>query len=210
VVEEMEEMEEMEEVEEVTVARVCWVLHQGVWLMHLIIIGLVVMGCSKTDYDLKTTEKISWQSELNYVKTVRSVDQLLLRVTCQYIGKKPGNPNSYLSSHNYTVIDTSFYKITFENLSQSDLVIESVRYHMKYGNIRGTSYYGSNAIRRSWGTNIIKSGASITRSNNMVWSSKTSNTLFKVYSLRLKNSKNLQGNQRSNSFKVEVPLRYHR
>jgi len=68
VVEEMEEMEEMEEVEEmeeeVTVARVCRVLHQGVWLMHLIIIGLVVMGCSKTDYDLKTTEKISWQSKL--------------------------------------------------------------------------------------------------------------------------------------------------
>ncbi|MCI5164966.1 MAG: hypothetical protein D3903_02485 [Candidatus Electrothrix sp. GM3_4] len=84
---------------------------------------------------------------------------------------------------------------------------KGVSYRMEKGRLHGKAHYGPDSIRRTWGSNIIPSGALITRRNNMVWSKEPRNTLIKIYTLRVKH---LKSGKRDGIFETQVPLRYIR
>ncbi len=171
------------------------------------IIAVLLTACSESPTALETVERVDRRNESNYEKVISVGNQPLLRIACRYIGKKPGDPSSYSSSHNYAEIDTAFYEVTFKNLTNSELSVDGVSYRMEKGRLHGKSHYGADSIRRAWGSNIIPAGASITRRNNMVWSREPRNTLIKIYTLRVKH---LKSGKRDGIFEAQVPLRYIR
>jgi hypothetical protein len=173
------------------------------------IISLLLMltACRNSPPVLDIVELVDWKNKRNYEKILSGGGQKLLKISCRYIGKKPGDPTGYSSSHNYTEVDTSFYEVIFENLTDSELSIEGVTYRMDRGTLHGSSYYDADSIRRAWGTNIIPAGQSITRRNNMVWAYEPRNALIKVYTLRIRHS---EDGKQDRIFSAQVPLRYFR
>ena len=171
------------------------------------IIAVLLTACGEQPTALEVVEQVDWRNERNYEKVISVGSQTLLRIACQYIGNKPGDPSSYSSSHNYAEIDTAFYEVTFQNLTSSELSINGVSYRMETGRLHGKAHYGADSIRRAWGSNIIPAGASITRRNNMVWSKEPRNTLIKIYTLRVKH---FRSGKQDRIFEAQVPLRYIR
>lgn len=139
----------------------------------------------------------------NFQKVIQVDGKPTLRVTCHYVGKSPGDPDSYKSSHNYRSTDTDFYRLTWENLTDHDMVIERVVYRLEKGEIRGQRFADTASIKRTWGTNRIPAYGKLSRANNMVYSKASSNTFFKTYHFRLLSKE-------EPTFHVEVPLVYDR
>ncbi len=120
----------------------------------------------------------------DYTTIVDCDGQPALKISCQYTGKSPGDPATYQSDHDYRRINTDFYRITMENLTDADIVIERVTYRMQNGPTRGPQSAPSESIQRTWGTNRIPAGSKISRANNFVWSKSRRNTLLKTYWFR--------------------------
>jgi len=124
-------------------------------------------------------------STRNYTKIVEVEGRTVLEITCEYVGKQPGAPSSYISSHDYQSTDTDFYRLTIVNLTDTDVVIERVAYRMKTGPTKGLQFASAESIQKTWGTNIVPANSSISRANNLVWSKSKRNTLLKTYTFRI-------------------------
>jgi len=129
----------------------------------------------------------------------------VLRITCEYVGKAPGDPGSYRNSHDYRAIDTDFYRIELHNLTSEEIIVEGVSYRLEYGRFRGQPYATAASIESTWGSNRIQALSSLSRANNFVYSRMTPNTLFKSYQFRFADS-----SDGKRSFSAEVPLVYLR
>lgn len=137
------------------------------------LIGIVLSGCGSSS------------ASRDYTKVVRVEGRNVLKITCEYVGKRPGEPSSYVNNHDFRRIDTDFYRLTFENLTDSDVFIEGVAYRMETGSTKGLQFASADSIRNTWGTNIVPQKSSISRANNMVWSKSRRNALIKTYSFRI-------------------------
>jgi hypothetical protein len=138
----------------------------------------------------------------NSTQEVNVDGQPALRIECEYVGKQPGDPSSYVSKHDFRKRDTDFYRITIENLTDKDVAIERVEYRLARGPMRGRDSASADSIRRTWGTNIVPANSQISRANNMVWSGSSRNTLFKTYFFNIEGSHDL--------IPAEIPLVYQR
>ena len=152
---------------------------------------MVVVGCSP--------------AERNHTVLVEHNGTPALRITCQYVGKQPCDPNSYQNSHDYKQIDTDFYKITMENLTTVDIRLKRVDYRMKKGPTRGRQSASSESIKRTWGTDVIPAGSHISRANNLVWAESSSNTMLKTYFFVFETD-----DGSGQTLSAEVPLVYDR
>lgn len=151
---------------------------------------LAALGCSNSPV------------ERNYTKVVKVDGQTALRIECQYVGKQPGDPSSYVSEHEFQKIDTDFYRITIENLTDKDVVIERVEYRLETGPVRGRKSASADSIKQTWGTNIVPAKSRISRANNMVWSRSSRNSLIKTYYFQVPGSRK--------SIQAEIRLVYQR
>jgi hypothetical protein len=129
----------------------------------------------------------------------------VLRITCEYVGKAPGDPGRYRNSHDYRAIDTDFYRIDLHNLTNEEIMVEGVSYRLEYGRFHGQPYATAESIESTWGSNRIQALSSLSRANNFVYARKTPNTLFKLYQFRFADS-----SDGKRSFSAEVPLVYLR
>lgn len=169
----------------------------------LFVIALVlgaVSGC-----DAPSRHGQAALSERNFSRVVDLDGQPTLRVSCDYVGKTPGDPAGYISGHDYRRVDTDFYRLTLENLSANPLIMERVDYRLETGPIRGEQAADATSLRRTWGTNVIAPGARISRGNNMVWSKASRDRLWKTYQFRSDD-----GGKSDRTFAVAVPLVYRR
>ena len=141
----------------------------------------------------------------NFDTTFDCEGRPVLRVTCEYIGKAPGDPASYPSTHDYNKNDTDFYKVTMENLTDDEIVVEGVTFRMEKGKLHGKTGAGSDWIETMWGTNVIGPKKTISCSNQMAWSKGRRNTFIKTYRFRVRG----EGNE-EREFAAEVPLAYRR
>jgi hypothetical protein len=161
-------------------------------LVVLFVVGVSsTIGCSPT--------------ERNHIETVSLGGKPVLTITCQYVGKTPGDPTTYQNSHDYRSIDTDFYRITMDNLTDVDIVIKRVDYRMRKGPTLGSQTASAESIKRTWGTNIVAAKSSISRANNLVWSKSGRNALLKTYHFEFETA---SGN--TQTFSAEVPLVYNR
>lgn len=133
------------------------------------LLSFVAVGCSDTPI------------ERNYTKLVEVDGQTALKIECEYVGKKPGDPGRYVSDHDYQSIDTDFYRITIENVTDMDFVMERVEYRLVSGPMKGRQSASAGSIKRTWGTNVVPANSQISRANNMVWSKSKRDSLFKTY-----------------------------
>lgn len=129
----------------------------------------------------------------------------VLHVTCEYLGKTPGDPDTYASTHDYHKNDTDFYKVTMENLTDDEIVVEGVTFRMEKGKLYGKTGAGTDWIETMWGTNVIGPKETISCSNQMAWSKGSRNTFIKTYQFRIRGA---GGDERE--FTGEVPLAYRR
>ncbi len=143
-------------------------------------------------------------STRNYTKVVEVEGRTILKITCEYVGKRPGDPSTYVGSHDYQITDTDFYRLTMVNLTDDDVVIERVAYRMKTGPTKGLRFASAESIQKTWGTNVVPANSSISRANNLVWSKSQRNTLLKTYTFRI------EGSDSSHEFVSEVALVYKR
>ncbi len=153
--------------------------------------ALSAAGCSSPNRD--------------YSKVVECSGQPAIRIECEYVGKTPGDPSSFQSSHDYGKINTDFYRITMENLTDGDIAIERVTYRFEKGEVRGAKSASADSIKETWGTNVVPARSSISRANNMVWAKGRRNTFFKTYSFRT-----VTDGKSEKTFSAEVPLVYIR
>jgi hypothetical protein len=144
-------------------------------------------------------------SERNYRKAIDFQGQPTIKIECVYVGKQPGAPDAFQSGHDFKKIDTDFYRVTFENLIDDDIVIERAEYRLQKGPVKGPQSASADSIQRTWGTNVIQAKSKITRANNMVWAKTPRNTLIKTYHLRI-----ADGDHKNETFTTEVPLVYIR
>ncbi|HIE97275.1 MAG TPA: hypothetical protein EYQ63_09735 [Fuerstia sp.] len=140
--------------------------------------------------------------ERNYTKIVEVDGRAAMRIQCEYVGKQPGDPSTYVAEHDFEKIDTDFYRITIENLTDKDFVIERVQYRLETGPVRGHKSASADSIKRTWGTNIVPAKSRISRANNMVWSTSSRNSLLKTYYFQVPGSRE--------SIQAEIHLVYQR
>lgn len=164
-------------------------------LIWLTLIGSIVVttGCGK-----------STSVQRNYTKTVSLDGTPVLEVECEYVGKQPGDKNTYQNSHDYRRIDTDFYRLTFRNLTDNSMTVDGVTYRMETGETHGLQSASADSIRRTWGTNTIPPQSSISRANNMVWAKGRRNKMLKTYSFQLQTERGAE------RLEAEVPLVYER
>lgn len=144
-------------------------------------------------------------SDRNFTRTIKFQGEPTIKIDCEYVGKRPGDPSNFVSNHDYRKIDTDFYRLTMENLTDQDIVIERVEFRMEKGPMRGPKSVGPESIRKTWGTNTIPAASSISRANNMAWSTKRENRFLKTYHFRFASDEQID-----NTFTAEVPLVYNR
>lgn len=178
------------------VLQIWFALRNSIFRRHIVVVLFVVgvtsaIGCSPT--------------ERNHIETVSLGGKPVLKITCHYVGKKPGDPKTYQNSHDYRRIDTDFYRITMDNLTDVDIVLMRVDYRMQKGSILGSQTASAESIKRTWGTNIIPARSSISRANNLVWSKSSKNALLKTYYFEFETA-----NGNTQTFSAEVPLVYNR
>jgi len=141
----------------------------------------------------------------NFEQTVQVAGQSVMRIQCDYVGKQPLDPKSYKSKHDYRRMDTDFYKVTFENLTDNEIVVEGVDYAMARGPVLGRKSWSADSIKINWGTNVIQAKGSIKRDDHLVWSKGPNNALVKTYSFRTTDNDGKQV-----KFKAAVRLAYRR
>jgi len=144
-------------------------------------------------------------ADRTFTKVVQCEGRPVLRIDCEYVGKRPGDPDSYRTNHDYRKVDTDFCRITMENLTDDDIGIDGVTYRLEDGPVHGAQSASADSIKRTWGTNIIPARSKVSRANNMVWSKPAQNTLIKTYSFRIPTTGDGQ-----KTFTAEVPLVYNR
>jgi hypothetical protein len=144
-------------------------------------------------------------SARNFAKVVEHRGQPAIKIECEYVGKSPGAPDAFMSKHDYRKIDTDFYRVSFENLTDDDIVIDRILYRLEKGPVKGQQSTAADSIRQTWGTNVIQAKSKISRANNMVWAKAKRNTLIKTYFFRIAN-----GDDEPKTLKAEVPLVYIR
>ncbi|AUB81911.1 hypothetical protein THSYN_13720 [Candidatus Thiodictyon syntrophicum] len=169
----------------------------------LLVLALVLGPASACDAQSGPSQAAL--SERNFSRVVDLDGQPTLRVSCEYVGKTPGDPADYISGHDYRRVDTDFYRLTLENLSANPLIIERVDYRLETGSITGEQAADATSLRRTWGTNVIAPGARISRGNNMVWSKASRNRLWKTYQFRIDDE-----DKSNRTFAVAVSLVYRR
>lgn len=105
--------------------------------------------------------------------------QETLFVVCEYLGKKPKEPHQL--THNYKKINTDFYRVTVQNLSDQDVRIVGVRYRMANGPTKPIPDATSKSIKAAWGTDVIPAKETVVQENAFVWSKSRVNRLIKNY-----------------------------
>lgn len=98
-------------------------------LLIMLILLPVFLGCSTTprkDAGLSTIA-----GERNYTRIIKDHEgKPFLKLTCEYIGKQP--LRDFWHKVPWEVIDTDFYRLTFENLSTHRIELVSRKIHQKY------------------------------------------------------------------------------
>lgn len=140
----------------------------------VLVVAVLLIGCADSSNKIPR----------NYSRTIQVEGHDVLDVRCEYLGKAPGDHDSYRSSHNFRNIDTDFYKVSFTNRTESDIHIEGVSYRMADGPVRGMSSASPDSIKRTWGTNVIRPGQTISHPNSFVWSKSRTNAMVKQYQFR--------------------------
>ena len=171
-------------------------LYPRVSTLPLVTILSVLLGCSNGD---------SGSLPRSSARTATVEGQTVLDINCKYLGKAPGDPDSYSSSHNYRDIDTDFYRVSFTNRTGKDIHIAGVAYRMEKGPVRGQTTVSSDSINRTWGTTVIPPGKTISHPNSFVWAKATSNRMIKTYTFRT-----ADGDGNPLTFREDVSLRYAR
>ena len=156
---------------------------------------VVLLGCSNAGSGGSLPRSSS--------RTATVEGQTVLDINCKYLGKAPGDLDSYSSSHDYRTIDTDFYRVSFTNRTDKDIHIAGVTYRMEKGPVRGQSTVSNASIKEAWGTTVIHPGKTISHSNSFVWAKTTSNTMIKTYTFRT-----ADGDGKSLTFQEDVSLRY--
>ncbi len=164
-------------------------------------IALLLTACSRRQEFHTSIDSVT----RNFQKIIEIEGRKLLAVEVEYIGKSPGDTLKYTNNHDYKSIDTDFYRIKLENLSEFRIEMEKVGYRLEKGRLRVKSYADKKSIEKTWGKSYIDSGGHIERLNNMVWSDYSENIFYKNYEFTL-----IQTDEEYIEFSVEIPLRYIR
>jgi hypothetical protein len=77
----------------------------------------VILVCS---FSVQAESSIQWMNEREYRVTISDNNKPILSVVIEYQGKVPSD--SEIIDHNWKSIDTDFYRETFNNLSESNIV----------------------------------------------------------------------------------------
>lgn len=165
------------------------------WITSLFLVLSFITGCAEQRAPVTR----------NFTRTVKVEGQDVLKIDCQYVGKSPGEPKTYQSQHDYRSIDTDFYRLSFTNLTDQEIQLSGISYHMAKGPTKGRSQATQESIKRTWGTTTIRPHETISHPNGFVWAKGQQNRLIKTYSFRTKDSK---GNPKT--FQEEVSLWYSR
>ena len=141
----------------------------------------------------------------DFTRTVTVQGRDLLKIDCQYLGKSPGEPDKYQSSHDYRTIDTDFYQMAFTNLTDQEIHIAGIAYRMAEGPLRSLSHATKDSIKQNWGTTIIPAQGTISHPNGFVWAKGRQNRMIKTYSFRTQDAEG-----KPLTFQEEVSLWYAR
>ena len=146
---------------------------------------------------LHAESSIHWVNEREYNITVSENDKPLLSIVIEYQGKAPKGNTTI--KHNWRTVDTDFYHLSYENLSESNIHIKEVQYFLDRGQLRTPRIKRKSKIKATYGTTVIKANSSLIRNNAWVWSKKD-NTLHRVFVFTLDNK----------AFDVDIPLVYQK
>ena len=120
----------------------------------------------------------------NSTTTFQSNGQPIVRADCRYIGKGPDDSIPFINSHNFRTIDTDFYRLTLTNLTDRNVELTGLSYHMAKGPLRIPKQASLDKLRKHFGSLEIPSGESRTHLNTFVWSPANQNALRKTYRFR--------------------------
>lgn len=165
------------------------------WMTSFCLVFVVLAGCAERNAPMTR----------NFTRTVQVEGQDVLQIDCQYVGKSPADPKSYQSPHDYRSIDTDFYRLSFTNLTDQEIEIAGISYHMEKGPNKGRSKATPETIKRTWGTTTIGPHKTISHPNGFVWSNGRQNRLIKTYRFRTQDS-----NGSPRTFQEDVGLWYSR